>query len=284
MVGENLVHSGGATDREFVFHPVAWEKIHYGISILSGWLFIPGSNPYLHLVILAILLLCLFVFARTNVSNAIIKQAVHTCIILSLVYLSFLILSISTLDAHTPLDARILIPIYLFFFLALTALVSNFLHNKQSKALGIILLLGLLFFAYKQFIGQSEFVAYAQSNGIGFASKQWVLSETLHRVKKLPTHKIIYTNAPELIQLYTDHSAKMLPRHSNPATKQVNQLFQQQMINLSQEIGSQNALIALFNSISWRWYLPDSSSLKVFLKSSFMEKTEDGTLFYITSD
>lgn len=280
-MGRNLLVSNEATSRQVIFHPVSMEKIKTGIKVLQGWLFIPG-NYWLLLPAVLVLLSVLYLISRKQVAGIRLNRMPEICFIFVFTYISFLLFSISFLDAQTPLDTRILFPVYVFFVLGVVVLNVRISYMRWMQYFSYLVLMLMLLLVFAQLRVQERFIAYATGNGIGFASKKWAQSDTLQWVKSLPSDTLIYTNGPDPLRVYTGRASRMIPRHSNPNNRQKNEAIVSELNTMVSKLSEQRGVIIYFNEITWRWYLPTVDQLSHVLPIQQVYKGNDGIVVQLS--
>ncbi|MBU1454305.1 MAG: glycosyltransferase family 39 protein [Proteobacteria bacterium] len=276
-ISRNWLISNETTGRSFAFHPIPTERIRQGVSVLENWLHIPSGYPILLLVVLGLIIA---MYVITINKNTIIHQnrTLEICFIFVVIYISFILISISSFDAGTPLDNRILLPVYAFFYLGVLLLIQRSSCIKWAQKFGYILLITLILHAFSQHQMQKRFITHAQKKGVDFAAKEWVVSETLQWLKTLPTEAIIYTNGPDPIKIYANRTSKMLPRHTYTGTNQRNENIVNEINSMAKEMLENDGVIVYFHTITWRWYLPTFSQLNQILPLKTIYKGKDATV------
>jgi len=101
----NLSRGIGATNRSVVFHPPGWGAFEEFQGSLAGWLHLPNELGWV--VAAGILVLTVWLLLSKNESGSVLPRLLALFV---LFYLGFLYLSISFVDAYTPLDNRVLVP------------------------------------------------------------------------------------------------------------------------------------------------------------------------------
>jgi hypothetical protein len=273
----NLLINQAATDRDFIFHPVPMQKIAFGLRLLSRWLFLPENSPILLLGV-CFLLLAGYIYSLKILSGKEYdwNRMLEICFIFVVIYLGFILFSISFFDAHTPLDQRILYPVYVFFFVGVILLYDRLSKITQFNKLSIFIPILLLFISFKQYSGQQFFIYNAIENGLGFSSRQWVQSDILHWLKNIPPTTVIYTNGPDPITIYTDRKSIMIPLHTYPVNKKKNLKFDAEIDKMKEDLINNNGVIVYFYSITWRWYLPTLEELKKKMALNVVYQGKDG--------
>jgi len=278
----NWFVSGSVTSRKLVVHTISIEKVQAGLHVFFQWLFIPNNQPIIFLVVL-ILIAIIYIISIKDIATKQLNRTAEIYFIFILIYIPFILISISLFDAHTPLDKRILFPVYLFFGLGFVLLAERIYHIKKIRTVCYFMFLVLFILAYAQFSIQKEYLSYARTNGIGFASKKWIQSDMLHWVKKLPKDTVIYTNGPDVIKIIAHRSSKMVPSIFFPVNQTKNNNIQSDIYDMVSEISDHKGVIIYFNGITWRRYLPTIKQLSQVLPLKLEYRGKDGVAVEINS-
>ena len=194
-------------------------------------------------------------------------------------YLCVLLASIVILDDQTPVDSRILAPVYpalifLGFGLAAPAL-DRWRETTGSRWLPYAMVLLLLGF---QSVPTWRWLQLTHSEGMGYASRIWRNSHLLQQVKALGPSAVIFTNAPDLLYTVLGRSAYMIPRKINPDTRQPNQDFIAQLDDMKSKLKMSGGVVVHFDRVHWRSYLPDAKELETMLGLRILIRAPDGTI------
>lgn len=270
-----------ATNRELVFHPITWPQVEIGFNNIAGWLQLPGNYwPLAMIAITAIYTLYIYQrFAKPITGNTTSWLVIDILIIFPIVYLITLLISISFLDAHTPLDARILSVSLLPLGVGTVILIdrinptSNIGKIAQTAVIGILLVISLL-----NLMGLSNYIQVQTRNGIGFNAREWVLSPISHLARSIPDETIIYTNIPEVFYVHHKREAVLLPRIINPGTKQPMEQFSTDYNRLRKLLDYGQAVVVYFNLGAWRWYLPTKEMIIENTKAPILYQGQDGVI------
>lgn len=274
-MGRNWFISNAPTSRQLVVHIISIEKIQAGIQVLLSWLYLPGKYP---LVLLIILFLIAIIYLASNktLGTKYLNRTFEICFIFIFTYIPFLLVSISLFDAHTPLDARILFPVYLFFVLGFVLLSYRAYSTKNIRIVGYLMFFIMLIMAYAQIGIQQKYLSYASANGIGFSSKKWSQSDILQWVKKLPQDTIIFTNGPDAIKIIANRPSRMVPRLVSPGDRTKNKNIQRDINNMVSELSDNKGVIIYLRGITWRWYLPTIKQLSQVIPLKLRYQGKDG--------
>jgi len=279
-VGYNLMGRGNGTDRNIVFHPITKAKLIYGIEVIKHWYFLdafPGIVLAIFLIILAGLFF--YLLKRENKAYETSTGMLQVGAMFIIIYIAFLLFSISFFDAQTPLDDRILYPVYLVSVLCLILLANQYFSMTGNRRyIGIGLFIFLIILSIFQETRRSSFIRQSNLNGIGFASRVWVESDVLHWLNSSSLPKVIYTNGPDVLSLYTDVNSQMIPALMSPNDRIPNKNFGNELNKMVEEMEGNRGLIVYFNTIKWRWYLPTIQQLNANLPLQIIYQGKDGVV------
>lgn len=291
----NSLAGGTATSRELFFHPINRQQIGWALTTLGSWFQIPDTSPAL-IKALPYLALGLVIAAvaisrhrrperQTAWSSWITLPALPVLIRIILVfiplYLAFLLVSLTFLDANTPLDARILSPVYVTgVVLALYFLVEalSWLHRPAIVRYALI---GAGFIFVAAFAAPS--LGYVQSgyaDGIGFTSRWWRESPTLAALQNYDTAQVVYSNAPEALYLYTDRHVWAVPKKYESANQRPNDNYPSELLALKEQLTVQGGIIVYFDPML-RPTLPSAQEILEILGLDVLERTADGVIYGI---
>ncbi len=276
----NLMMNNEATSRHFVLHPISIEKIQTGIQVLLKFLYISDNTPFL-LLAFFILFIVLYAITKKNTVSYTLNKTPEICFLFIVTYISFLLVSISFFDAHTPLDIRILFPAYLFFMIGLSIFNYRVYITPGLRPMSYLIAFLMFLLIYIQFGHQQRYLFYAATNGIGFASKKWSQSDILQWVKKMPPTTIIYTNGPDPIKHLADRQSKMIPKLLSPVDRKKNKKFKQEFQYMRSRLSEADGVIVYFDRIKWRWYLPTFDQIRETLPLQIIYKGRDGVVAQI---
>ncbi|MFN2196120.1 MAG: ArnT family glycosyltransferase [Anaerolineales bacterium] len=289
----NRMSAGTATNRTIGFHPVTRSQLWQGLASISGWLGMPSGLPtWLYLLFLAaaagLLLLVLWLVTRnvpsTNPDNSrqrAIPELILLLALFGMIYGFFLLVSITFVDANTPLDNRILAPIYPALFIIGCYAIGKVYARKDwawSVRLSGLVVIGLLLVIYT---GRSlPAINNYQQNGIGFSSSVWHSSAMLAEVKTLPESVAVYSNLSDAIYLITGHRAVRLPRPFELSNQQLNPDFESEIADMGAQMQAGNAVIVFFNQPG-RLENPSEADLTDRLPLEVVYETNEGKIYQI---
>ncbi len=280
-----------SSPRTFVFHPINYIEIKTTLINISRWL-LPDRIPNIISVgisgMFVMGVICGFIIVGRKMYKMVresyevkILKSVIFFILFIIIYMTFLIISKSFFDAHIPIrDFRILSPVFIasliFVIFFLRILILYFSENKILK---IVVSVFCILFLVSYIIGIINPLILAYKEGqIGYANKDWALSETINGLKRYPDSTLIYSNGPDVIYLRTGKSAKMFPLLKNPYTLQGNDNFQTQVEMMLEEVDKGDGIIVFFDRIG-RNYLLSKDEIKSNFDINLIEEYPDGTIY-----
>lgn len=283
----NRLAAGTATNRALVIHPVTGGQVEEMLATV-GAMMAPGWTPNpvqagIYLAALCLLGAAFRLKRRTIQADGDFSSDLPAfpaaASVFLLCYLVLLMVSISFFDAHTPMDVRILSPVYILGLSVLTCLALQMRRafRRPFYALGVVAVV-LGFSVAQVFILKTDLRALYE-NGIGYASRYWQVSELMAGVKALPRQTLIYSNAPDALDILADRPARMIPNLFNPGIRRKNSNFQQQISHMMQELAQKDGVLVYANRIDWRWYLPTAEGLRRHLPLNAVYQGDDGFIF-----
>ena len=283
----NVMIAQSSTNREFAFHPFNLDHTKNLISTMYDFalsISIPGWTKAIYvgvtaaLFLLGVALLHRKMYIKQNATSiGIVLPAV--CIIFSLIYLVFLVISISFFDAETPLNHRILLPALLALTVAGISLAWSLskAFTQQRIWYGFVL---IVFFSVS--INVNHAIANAvdiHNNGSGYTSRYWKHSETIAYLSDVRDVRKIYSNGPDVIRFLTGKEAVAIPAKVSPFTRRLNEDYEEQLNQMVRECREGKALIAYLNGVTWRWYLPSIEEIESTGNLPVLSRIQDGAIY-----
>jgi 4-amino-4-deoxy-L-arabinose transferase-like glycosyltransferase len=259
LVRNHYVGASAIGGRSIGVHPVSVESLSGGLKHISSWFLPSALNNAASggLVLTWILILALLAWWRTpqlGKNHEVPPKLIFLFPILAMFiasYLAFLIFSISFVSATTPIDNRILAPIYVALVATLVAISLARLPDVAS-----ILSFCLLAIVIGLHLNRATaWLAESHSSGPGrlYASQEWRGSPVIQYVRSLPDDATIFSNGPDAIYLLANRISKDIPR--TPMTDA-------DIAELNAGLHEGNAHLVYFALITWRDDFPRLEELK----------------------
>lgn len=256
-----------SVSREFSVHIIPLSKVLDLLITFTYWFL--GST--LAIVLFAGLLLLyvlqfqklwsrIQLLLRTNFEKY--KNTVLISLLFILIYPVFLIVSISFYDAYTPLDNRILSPLFPFILLLITLFLQILTAQRQKLVLYSTMLFLFLSFS------SSVFPIYKNhyENGSGYTKVKWTKSETVQYLKDKKSDITTYSNGIEIGKLHIQKGYRLLPRLTENSY----------LDKLKNEVNNGEAQIVFFNEVNWRNYVVSEPKLMELFEAEDFLRFEDG--------
>jgi len=240
---------GGPEQLPRIHWPEQWHIV-LGEQTLAGWFGLPVA--WGGWVLLAVLLAAgLALLTRGELERGATLRPLLAVHLLS--YLALLFASLTLAYANTPLDGRILLPV---FPLAIILLASAF---ERTGSRWLAAGLGMSLVAALAFCVERSGVIWQQSRdgGIGLASQAFKRFPIIEALGQLPNDWTCATNGGEILALHTRLRSMGLPQLRNPMTKHVNLRVDQQIDALATRADA----IVHFSMMAQRDYLPSVARL-----------------------
>jgi len=290
-VVRNRMVAGTLTNRAMVSHPITFHHLNSAISTLSGWLCMPEDWPlYFRGILLAIftltvlagyaILLGKWLTSKENRQDKRLLYYPSLSILFVVIYMLCLGFSISFVDAHTPVDARILSPLYGLIVIGVVCMIYHLWYMFAKRQIIIILIIPMSFaLIVCQIVYSVPLVASLHYEGSGFSSRYWKHSDLMDIIKSLPDNAVIYTNGSDAIEILTGKSSIMIPPKVHAGTRLPNEKFSSEFSGIVEQINTGKAILVYFNLITWRWYLPTEEDFSRNLRTQVLYQGWDGTVY-----
>lgn len=256
-----------SVSREFAVHIIPFSKLLDLLITFAYWFL--GSTLAL-VIFTGLLFLYVFQFRKLwfrfqPLLRTIYKKYKNVMLLALLfifIYPLFLIVIISFYDAYTPLDNRILSPLFPFILLLITLFLQILKQQGQKLVLYSTMLFLLLSFS------SSAFPIYKNhyENGSGYSKKQWTQSQTVKYLKDKNFDIITYSNGIEIAELHIQKGFRLLPQLSE------NLNFKK----MKNEVCSGEAQIVFFKEVNWRNYVVSEQKLMEIFEAQDFLRFEDG--------
>jgi hypothetical protein len=271
----NAIALGSATNRVIAWHPVGFRHL---IDVAQAcWNWLGGDAPvYPALTFLAAACALAVVIAAFAVRNVL---AIVLTLFIALTGM-VLALSISLIDFHTPLDTRVLSPVYA----AWVVLAGSVLAKTQAAGARIRIPVTLIAAALFAWGGVRSFATVQQAyrDGAGYAHRRWRESPTLGALRAIPQDKWIYTNAPGAVYLRCGRTIVItVPSPYSASSRLPNPDFDAEMERMRDDLHSGRAiLVYLDRPAASQWQaLTEMQLRKRFGLHPVFRRTNDGAIY-----
>jgi hypothetical protein len=198
-------------------------------------------------------------------------------------FAALLVISISLVDFHTPIDYRILSPIYVAGVVLLGDVLAK--QSLQRRDVRIAAWTISLLLAGWAGVRSRNLLLENYRDGGGFAHRIWRESPTLAALRDVPHDKWIYTNAPGAVYLLTGRAVIIaIPTESSASSTLANPDYPAEMARTSDDLRSGRAVLVYLRRYGARRVnYPTEEQLKQKLGLHRIGRFNDGTIFdYVT--
>ncbi|UJH92506.1 glycosyltransferase family 39 protein [Antarcticibacterium sp. 1MA-6-2] len=254
--------------RKFSVHIMPWAKLESFFLSIAYW-FIGGDIARLFFPFLLVFFLIMYkkydIEIRELVSSVFsnYRKIILAALTLIICYVGFLFVTVNFFDQVTPLDRRILAPIFPFMLILLGIFLNYFKGQPHLKIFSFSILLFLLL----NFSGSVlPLWFHHYKNGSGYTKITWKQSDAILSLNSVDDDLPVYSNAIEIITLHTSHSARIIPGKSN----------RENLNSIKQEIYEGKAILVFLDAVNWRNYLIPKQELLEEFDSFEISCLEDG--------
>ncbi len=280
-VARNLALADTATSMRFAYHPVTADRLASGLEVLSLWILpslLPASPRVVLLLIVIVGITVAALMLRGRPEEGANTDLGRILTLFALAYGGLLILAISFYNADTPLDDRLLAPLFAPALLAGLALITiagarNRTALKRSMIVACLAL--TLLYARRATV----WVRAAHTQGQGYNSLAWKGSETMSFVRAVPSGTAIYSNGPRAVQFLAARAATLTPPQVDLVTGKTNADYPAQLDEMARRLQEGSAVLVIFEALSNRWWLASEADLIRELGLEPLRIAADGRIY-----
>ncbi len=253
-----LVKGGAVGERKLVFHRLGLQHCRELFTTVSLW-FAPVIVPrsLRSLILAALLVAVVGTFPsllrvegrKTEMGFGSTILLAEICVVFEAAYLIFLALTICFVDASTPFDMRLLLPLFPVTVLLLVSclVIRREIMSRTSIMFRALLAIGLVV-VLSNAVRFSTKIRDIRAQGIGFQTAEWQDDEIMGFVRHLPDQAILYSDNPTLIYYATQRAAYFMPTKFAISTKLANGEYESEMKSLTDLGAHKRVVIVLFHT------------------------------------
>ncbi len=270
---------GTSMNRGLNFHPITFSKFISMFPTIISWI---APNMIFAAIggVLFLILISAVVWKYKHFKKIILdtyhenKGYYIAFILLSVSYLLFLFVSISFWDAGSPLNDRMMTPVFPLLLLLSVVFLKGAFSSRYLKVITTVICVFI-------FIGGSvvSFTFWKEHYIMGheFTAKAWQDSETMDYVRNHP-HYNIYSNVDDAIYLLIPElkfETRPVPAWLNYMTMTENDSLEDDLARMKSQVDSGKAQIVYFHNID-RDYLVQAKQLLALFEGYDLLSFEDG--------
>lgn len=211
----NHWRGASGTNRELVWHPAGWYEASEIAHTVADWFQLPGALGAAAALAILLTFLANMPPSRSGGSDASIMPGLVS--LAAIFYIVFLWASVSLFDNSTPLDQRILFPIFPLCLASMAMFLkrSTWLPRRVAPVLAAPLILVMAFGAYA---GWKDW-RHSRAEGNYLSSRGFQEMAVLKWLRSLPADGTVMTNGPEIFEIYLRRKSEMLPEKFSPTSR-----------------------------------------------------------------
>jgi hypothetical protein len=256
--------SGASTGHSLGFHVVTNTVRAAGRSIADRIL--PSNTP-LPIAILGTLVVMVVVAIVVGRSRL---PAPRVLLLYAVVQIVILELAVTFVDAGVNLEPREFIPIFVAVVIAMACAVG--LH-PSAKPVALV--------ATALFVVGGVVVLVNPAHG--YAKTYWKHNRVLADIRALPTHTVIYTNAPDAVYLLAHRAVSSIPETTDFSTLKTNEKFAAQIREIRSTLETRGGYVIYIRGFERDDFLPTEARLKQLLPLRLVRNEPDGAIYAISS-
>jgi hypothetical protein len=248
----NKLLTGSTTNRGLYIHLINSDTLRQFLDTIFYWF-----SPKLHSHWLEVVLLSLvFVISAAFAWRQIRRHCETDCrapylaiilLIFSVVYVVFLMVSLSFFDASTRISNRILSPLFLAYVLIVLLTMSYSVKRVGQFIIPVgflvILFIGPLPYMLQQ---TNQMLTNIKRSGSGFTSQAWMTSPLIQWIRDSDSELVIITNQAMAVNFLTDIPAYQIPERFDPVKEEVRPDYRQQMQSIRMLLDEAHSFMVIF--------------------------------------
>lgn len=277
-----IVH--GRSARNFGIHIINSAELSEGFGTVFSWISPVAINKsFLGILLLVGVSIIIYVCWKLYQNRAEVMRFFKTNIPFtmfsgfSVLYVSFIIITMSFFDELTPLDFRILAPALLGAIIAVVLYLGQ-QKDLQKNIMVFVAMLGIL--ASIVYAG-TNVVLLQNKEGTILADKTWSESETIAYLQTLPENIKVYTNGVAGVYVLGNHDAATLPFRIKP-TLELNKLYKLEIASLGKKATKDPVYLVYFKPARYiaTWH-PDQKEFEEILTLELVKEFPDAIIYQI---
>ncbi|MES0863530.1 hypothetical protein ABLN87_14345 [Ruegeria sp. SCPT10] len=195
-------------------------------------------------------------------------------------HFALLLLSI-LIEPNLPLKPSYFAPVYVLLIIMGAHYCARFVMGDGLQRWTGLTLIGLGAMVLISNIARTgNLITEFREEGIFFAGPKWYQSPLAAEINKLDPETFVYSNAPDVVHLVTGYKTTWLPMKFNRRTgfEIPERPYAKTLGEMREGLANGTAVVAYFDDVTWRFYLPTQDELAQELNLTEVIRTTDGTL------
>ena len=269
-----------ATARSIAFHPPGGDAIKLGLATLGS---MTGKNKSawmgLAAVVAALGYLVWRFWPRSRRRRPAGGALMVVMLVFALLYVPFLIISMTLMDAATALNSRILCPLAAPLAVVAMGLTWEWIQRGAIARLIIAIILAAL--GSTKLYKSISWCVQTHHKGLGYSSLAWRDSSVLQWAARLPQDQRIYTNGKDVFYFLQDRLTESLPATANRKRKVIknSENIKTPMETLARKLAENHGLLIYFDGIDRGDFLADAATIKKYMPLQLVKELPDGKVY-----
>jgi hypothetical protein len=233
--GYSILHSQTMTNRTFAFHPPSLDQISNGLTLIGKW-FLPTLTVISNVIYLSIgvlVLVSVFFALKKKIyleQDSKKSEELIPASLFIIVYVLFIIFSMTFIDAATPFDNRILSPVLIAFLLLLISFSTGGHGNTKLYYVGIFLFFSSVLFSLAEF---KSWILLHRFGGVELSEKKLKEKEIFKFIIRCDQSLRIVSDKPWEIDLHIKGKVDWFPRKVDMTSNKKNTNYDEDIMRLS---------------------------------------------------
>ena len=277
----NILLTGSTTNRGLYIHLINSDTMRQFLDVIFYWFSPKLHSHWLEVAFLSLVFVICAAFAWREIRRRCEadRKAPYLVIILlifSVVYVAFLMVSLSFFDASTRISNRILSPLFLAFVL-IVMLTMSYSVRRAGQFIFPAVFLFILFIGPLPYMLQqtNQMLTTIQRSGSGFTSRAWMTSPLIQWLRDLDNESTIVTNQAMAVYFLTEIPAYQIPERFDPVKSEERLGYDLEIESLGILLQEPNSYLVLFESSD----STSPSSIDLFENLQLVLATEDGRVY-----
>lgn len=269
------IQADASAPRPIELHLIDAERVRALGSVFFGWFRQDRLGFLSTLIGLGLLAFALWHAVRSRATA--LRSLTGLMLWSGVFYVGFIFLSISLFDFYTPVDERIMSPLFLCVLGAIGTAGSSV--SSRVERIGTQLATASLLVV--MVAGVPALVDAARSNiryGSGYFNLAFRQSPILGFLARIDGTRI-YSNAAEAIEIHLGVKAQALPAFYDPVSARQVDSYNGLMRTVDDEVRQGQAIVVLFKAFAWRSYYPDATVFGDNLRLPVIYTADDGIIY-----
>ncbi|MBK8903338.1 MAG: phospholipid carrier-dependent glycosyltransferase [Anaerolineaceae bacterium] len=273
----NAILGDSIANRVIAYHAVPWKFVLAVLQLWGLWV-LPGIRVSFGAGLAYLLLMTAAIGMKYRFGHPVSKVFLWCCFFVFL-YFGFLLFSTSFIDASTPLNYRILLPMFVVSLIVILAGVADLVPKIQTiPFVRLMPLAAFLVYLVLNLIASWRIVYPFYQYGLGYTAVYWQESKLAAQAALLGENTLIYSNAPDALYFTSDLICRRLPITTDPTTLQTDIYYAERLESMFNQVEAGDAIIVYFDAID-RWYLPAKAELSQLAPLTAAFENEEGTIY-----